>query len=328
MANTSARTLQLLSLLQSHRYWPGEELAARLKVSVRTLRRDIDRLRELGYPVEASRGVEGGYQLAAGAALPPLVVDDDEAVALAVGLTTTTHFSITGIEEASVRALTKVIQVLPARLRRKIDSIRAMTLPATLTDRPAIDAVVLTTVAQACRDEVRVDFSYSAKDGTQTKRQVEPHRLVSLGRNWYLVAYDLTRHDWRSFRLDRLSDPNVTKSHFRPRELPTQDAVTFVRKGIASLAREPREVEVIVHAPGDMVREKVGNWGVVDDLDGQRCRLRMTPDAFNWPAMGLGVIGAEFEIIHPPEFVDYVADWGARFTRAANACAEGGPCLP
>src|SRR6266851_2217327 len=194
MANTSSRTLRLLSLLQTHRFWPGDELADRLEVSPRTLRRDIDRLRELGYPVDAHRGVDGGYQLAAGAVLPPLVLDDEEAVALAIGLRTAAQGAVAGIEEASVRALAKVVHVMPPRLRRRVDALRAATVPAVwATTGPTVDAGLLTAVAQACRDEERLRFAYTVQSGERTARHVEPHRLVSLGRRWYLVAYDLLR---------------------------------------------------------------------------------------------------------------------------------------
>jgi predicted DNA-binding transcriptional regulator YafY len=186
MANTSSRTLRLLSLLQTHRYWPGAELADRLGVSVRTLRRDVDRLRELGYPVEANRGVDGGYQLAAGAAMPPLVLDDEEAVALAVGLQAAANGGVAGVAEASVRALAKVVPVMPPRLRRRVEALRMATVPATFADGgPAVDPGTLTAVAQACRDAERLEFGYAAADGTRTDRLAEPFRLVPLGRRWY-----------------------------------------------------------------------------------------------------------------------------------------------
>src|ERR1700759_3238322 len=210
MANTSTRTLRLLSLLQARRYWPGGELAGRLGVSARTLRRDVDRLRELGYPVEAQRGVAGGYQLAAGSALPPLVVDDEEAVALALGLQAAAQGAVEGIAEASVRALAKVVQVMPARLRRRGQALGAVTVPAGWeavggAARGTVDPAGLTPLALACRDTERVRFSYTAAGGEQADREAEPHRLVLLGRRWYLVGYDLDRQDWRSYRLDRLA---------------------------------------------------------------------------------------------------------------------------
>ena len=219
MANTSSRTLRLLSLLQTRRYWPGEELAGQLRVSPRTLRRDIDRLRELGYPIQAQRGVAGGYQLAAGSALPPLVVDDEEAVALALGLQAAAQGAVEGLAESSVRALAKVVQVMPARLRRRVQALGAMTVPASWEGAAgtSVDPEVLTTLALACRDTERIRFSYTAAGGEPTGRHVEPHRLVLLGRRWYLAGYDLDRQGWRSYRLDRLASPTGTGARFRPR---------------------------------------------------------------------------------------------------------------
>jgi predicted DNA-binding transcriptional regulator YafY len=319
MANTSSRTLRLLSLLQTHRFWAGGELAGRLDVSVRTLRRDIDRLRELGYPVEASRGVDGGYQLAAGAALPPLVVDDDEAVAIAVGMQAAAQGAVAGIEEPAVRALTKVVQVMPPRLRRRVDALRAVTEPANWGTgaAPALDPAVLIAVAQACRDTERLEFAYTARGGESTQRHVEPHRLVPLGRRWYLVAYDLVRHDWRSFRLDRLTDPRTPGTRFRTRELPAADAATFVRAGV-EVQERPHRVEARVHAPAARVQERIGRWGTVEELDEGSCVLRMTTDTLDWSAMALGSIGAEFEVLAPAELAEYVREWGARFTRAGR----------
>ncbi len=319
MANTSTRTLRLLSLLQARRYWPGTELAGRLGVSARTLRRDIDRLRELGYPVEAQRGVEGGYQLAAGAALPPLVVDDEEAVALAVGLQAAAQGSAEGIAEASVRALAKVVQVMPGRLRRRVEALTAMTVPANWGsgERPSLDPGALTTIALACRDAERLRFGYVSADGAQSARHVEPHRLVSLGRRWYLVGYDLDRQDWRSFRLDRLAEPRGTGARFRPRELPAEDAAAFVRAGIGTLWAV-HDVEVLAEAPADQVRERIGRWVTVEPDGPARCRIRMSTDALEWTLMGLGLMGAEFSAVSPPELVEQLRDWGGRFTRAAG----------
>jgi predicted DNA-binding transcriptional regulator YafY len=318
MANTSSRTLRLLSLLQTHRHWPGPELASRLGVSPRTLRRDVDRLRELGYPVDASRGVEGGYQLAAGAALPPLVVDDDEAVALAVGMQAVAQGAVAGIEEAGVRALTKVVQVMPPRLRRRVDALRAVTVPAAWNAGPPLDPDVLIAVAQACRDDERLEFGYTARGGEPADRLVEPHRLVPLGRRWYLVAYDLHRHDWRSFRLDRLCAPRRTGARFRPRTLPAEDAAAFVRAGLAARQSEPFAVEVLVRTSAGDVREHVGRWAQVEEVDGDACLLRMTVDDLAWPAMALGSLGAEFEVRSPPELTALLADWATRFARAAR----------
>lgn len=318
MANTSSRTLRLLSLLQTHRHWPGAELAARLDVSPRTLRRDVDRLRELGYPVDATRGVEGGYQLAAGAALPPLVVDDDEAVALAVGMQAVAQGAVAGIEEPAVRALTKVVQVMPPRLRRRVDALRSVTVPATWNAGPPLDPDVLITVAQACRDTERLEFAYTARDAAAADRLVEPHRLVPLGRRWYLVAYDLHRHDWRSFRLDRLAGPRRTGARFLPRDLPADDAAAFVRAGMAALAPVQHDVEVAVAAPAERVRERAGRWGRVEDAGDGTCVLRMRVDDLAWPAMLLGSIGAEFTVRAPAELTAVLGSWAERFARAAG----------
>src|SRR5215831_12496460 len=316
MANTSSRTLRLLSLLQTHRFWPGDELADRLGVSARTLRRDVDRLRELGYPVEARRGLDGGYQLGAGAALPPLVLDDDEAVALAIGLRAAAQGAIVGIEESSVRALAKVARIMPPHLRRRVDALRAMTNgPVAWSGGPNVDATVLTTVAQACRDEERLRFAYTAQSAERSSRHVEPHRLVSLGRRWYLVAYDLGRSDWRSFRLDRLDNLRTTGMRFQPRELPAEDPVSFVRAGIENLPTR-RRIEAVVHAPGATVRGRVGQWATIEDMDDATCRLRMTVDNLDWPVLTLGAIGADFEVVRPPELVDHLREWGARLLRA------------
>ncbi|MEQ4300015.1 YafY family protein [Plantactinospora sp. B6F1] len=325
MANTSSRTLRLLSLLQTHRYWPGTELADRLGVSVRTLRRDVDRLRELGYPVEAHRGVDGGYQLAPGAALPPLVVDDEEAVALAVGLQAAAHGAVAGIQESSIRAFTKVVQVMPPRLRRRVDALHAMTVPAFWGDGagPTVQATILTTVAQACRDAERLRFRYTARDGQRTERLVEPYRLVSLGRRWYLVGYDLTRHDWRSFRLDRLHDPVGTGARFHPRQLPAEDPATFVRTGIENLPA-PYRVEVLLHAPLATAESRLGRWASLEYVDERRCRMVMTADTLDWPIMALGSLGAEFEVLSPAELVDQLREWSERFRRGtAPGPADG-----
>jgi predicted DNA-binding transcriptional regulator YafY len=316
MANTSSRTLRLLSLLQTHRYWPGLELAERLGTSVRTLRRDVDRLRELGYPVAAQRGVDGGYQLAAGAAMPPLLLDDEEAVALVIGLRAAAQGAIAGIEDASVRALAKVQQVMPPRLRRQVDALRAATVPAVWSSGPTIDPEALTSVAQACRDEERIRFAYTAQSGEQTARHVEPYRLVSLGRRWYLVAYDLVRQDWRIFRLDRLERARSTGLRFAPRELPATDAAAYVRASLGGVAATSHTVEVLVFAPAATVRPQVGQWATVEEVDAQRCQLRMVTDNLDWPAHALGSLAADFEVLRPPQMVEHIREWGARFTRA------------
>lgn len=225
MSETSARLLNLLSLLQTPREWPGSELAGRLGVTTRTIRRDIDRLRELGYPVHATMGAEGGYRLTAGAAMPPLLLDDDEAVAVAVGLRTAAAGGVDGIEEVSVRALAKLEQVLPHRLRRRVGALTAFTVPILDAGGPRVDPHTLTELAHACRDRQRFRFDYTAHDGTASRRTVEPLRLVWARRHWYLVAWDADRADWRTYRADRLTPtpphgPRFTPVRHRPRTSP------------------------------------------------------------------------------------------------------------
>ncbi|NED95513.1 YafY family transcriptional regulator [Phytoactinopolyspora alkaliphila] len=315
MANTSSRMLRLLSLLQTHRYWPGGELAQRLEVSERTLRRDIERLRELGYPVDASRGVAGGYQLQAGAALPPLLLDDEEAVAIAVGLRTASGGAVEGIEETSVRALTKVVQVMPPRLRRRVDALQAFTVPAVWGGGPTVNAETLTVIAQACRDDERLRFRYTTRSGDHAVREVEPHRMVSLARRWYLVAWDVERHDWRTFRVDRLGEPTVTGARFRPRELPASDAAEFVRSQLSSMSSR-YAVDVVLRAAADEVQKITGRWAQIEPIDEGSCRLRMTVDDLGWPAMVLGAVQAEFDVVGPPELVDRLKTIGELFVRS------------
>jgi predicted DNA-binding transcriptional regulator YafY len=321
MANTSSRTLRLLSLLQSRRYWPGPELAARLDVSARTLRRDVERLRELGYPVQGHRGAEGGYQLAAGASLPPLVLDDDEAVSLAVGMMAAARSSVIGIEDASVRAMAKVMQVLPARLRRRVDALQSMTEPMTWGAQPAspvvVNAQLLTAVAQSCRDAERMRFAYTARAGEQSQRHVEPHRLVFEGRRWYMVGYDLDRHDWRSFRLDRMDAVERTGARFAQRPLPADDAAAFVRASLNWVATR-HAVTAVALLPAGEATARIGRWSAVEPIDARSCRLRMEVDDLEWAALALGTLGAPFTVEGPPELRELLAAWGARFAAAAS----------
>jgi predicted DNA-binding transcriptional regulator YafY len=325
MSDPSVRTLRLLALLQTRRYWAGTDLADRLEVSLRTLRRDVDRLRELGYPVEGQRGIDGGYALAPGAALPPLVLDDDEAVALAVGLQAAATGGVAGMAETSVRALAKVVQVMPARLRRRVDALRAMTVPMTWDGDPgpSVDPAVLTTVALACRDAERLEFAYIAPGRPRTDRSVEPHRLVSLGRRWYLVGYDLDRQDWRSFRLDRLHAPRGTGARFGPRRFAADDVETFVREGMAGARRAPYAVTAAVRAPADGVRRRIGRWATVEDDGAGGCRVQMDVDDLDWPATALAMTGAEFTVLAPPELVDHLARMAGRMAAAVDASRAG-----
>ncbi|HWM72466.1 MAG TPA: YafY family protein [Nocardioides sp.] len=315
--NTSARMLRLLSLLQTHRYWPGEELAGRLEVSGRTLRRDIDRLRELGYAVDAVRGVAGGYQLRAGGSLPPLLLEDEEAVAIAVGLRSGAAGAVGGMEETSVQALTKVISLMPPRLRRRMDALKSQTeAPGPWAGAPVVDAGVLTTLAQACRDDEPLKFDYKARESATTHRWVEPHRLVSLGRRWYLVAYDRDRQDWRSFRVDRISKAVATGQRFRPRELPAEDALTFVQSGFRQIPQR-YAVRVRFEVPAELVAGFVGRWADVEPDGDAACVMTMNTDTLDWPMMVLANIDAEFRIEQPAELAELVSRAADRMTRCS-----------
>jgi predicted DNA-binding transcriptional regulator YafY len=313
--STSARMLRLLSLLQTHRYWPGGELAGRLEVSPRTLRRDVERLRELGYAVDAVRGVAGGYQLRAGGQLPPLLLEDEEAVAIAVGLQSAAGGAAPGMEETSVQALTKVIGLMPPRLRRRMDALRSQTDRQPWTGGPPLDPALLTTLAQACRDDEPLHFTYTARESEPTERWVEPHRLVSIGRRWYLVAYDRDRQDWRSFRVDRIAEPRPTGQRFRPRELPAEDAVAFVQAGLRSRSHR-YAVRVVFATTPEHVAAYVGQWGTVTAHDGGTL-LEMAADTLEWPLMIVANVEAEFRVEEPTELVAAVAVAADRFARAS-----------
>lgn len=306
--------LRLLSLLQTHRYWPGPELSERLEVSARTLRRDVDRLRELGYTVDAVRGAAGGYQLRAGGSLPPLLLEDEEAVAIAVGLRTAAASAVSGTDDWSVQALSKVLSLMPPRLRRQMDAVASQTeSPGPWEGAPVFDAAVLTTLAQACRDSEVLRFDYAAREAEVTHRRVEPLRLVSLGRRWYLVAYDRDRADWRSFRLDRIAAPEPTGQRFRARDLPADDALAFVQQGIRRMPQR-YAVRVRVATAADELAAQVGRWGTVSE-DGEGCVLEMNVDDLDWPVMVLAGSGAEFAVESPPELAEKVAEVAARFSR-------------
>ncbi len=315
MSDPTSRVLQLLSLLQTHRFWPGTELADRLRVSPRTLRRDVDRLRELGYLVDATPGVAGGYRLAAGNHLPPLLLDDEEAVAIAVGLRSAADASVQGIDQTAVRALAKLEQVLPDRLRRQVHAVHANVVPLRWSARgPLVDPDALALLSLACRDHEQVQFDYARRDGEESRRLVEPHQLVSAGRRWYLVAWDLRREDWRTFRLDRLSEVRHAGPRFRPRELPAEDAAAFVE---ASMGAMPTrfQAQVIVDAPNDVVAETTRYLASESEVlaDG-RCRVRIGADSLEWMAVTIANLALDgaIELDGPEELRSMVAVVGAR----------------
>ncbi|WP_098008958.1 YafY family protein [Streptomyces sp. sk226] len=349
MTDTPARLLKLLSLLQTPREWPGGELADRLDVSPRTIRRDIDRLRDLGYPVEASRGSVGGYRLVAGAAMPPLLLDDEEAVAIAVGLRAGAGHAIEGVDEASVRALAKLEQVLPSRLRHRVSALQNATVALTRGDGSTIDPRTLTTLASAVTGRERLRFAYLSGDGTPSKRLVEPCRLVSAGQRWYLVAYDLGREDWRTFRVDRVGEPYATGARFAPRPLPVEgppdapatgpdgardgsgsgsgtaygsgggDAAVFLARSMRRMQPELR-LDVRFSAPAEFVAARLPAHLGAPEPDGEGgCRLRSScTDSLEWVALRLALVDCEFSAQGPPQLVEYLADLGSRLTRAAR----------
>ncbi len=317
MTTTSSRLLELLSLLQARRDWPGSELADRLDVSRRTVRRDVERLRELGYPVESIAGPAGGYRLRAGTAMPPLLLEDDEAIAIAVGLRTAARASVAGIEESSVRALVKLEQVLPAQLRRRVAALGSATIAPAGTG-PTVDPRHLTTIAAACRDAECIRFGYRSRDGTDSRREVEPHSLVNLGRHWYLVAWDRRREDWRTFRVDRLARPASSGVRFLPRKLPAKDAAAYVRRSITG-APNRYEARLTLHAAADEIAERVpAYWGTVKEIDGHSCEYLTGDDDLGWLATRIAMLGVDFEVHEPPELAEHLRALAGRLTRAAG----------
>ncbi|GAA2305030.1 YafY family protein [Actinomadura sp. NPDC048955] len=316
---SSERLLRLLSLLQTRREWSGPELCERLSVSPRTVRRDIERLRGLGYPVHATLGAAGGYVLEAGAAMPPLLLDDEEAVAIAVGLRAATGGAVEGIAEASVRALAKLEQVLPARLRRRVTALHAAT--TTLGSPPAGPVAApetLTVLAAACRDHERVRFAYRGADDRETRRLVEPHGLVSAGRRWYLVAFDAGRDDWRIFRVDRVSGPLPTGVRVAPRELPAAGTAEFVTRFMAGTHPATRAV-LLVHASARELADRFRvTEGEVEPVDDRTCVLRTSADSLEWTALRIAYLDIDFEIREPAELRDRVAAMAERLSRAAR----------
>ncbi len=313
MLETSARLLRLLALLQSRRDWQGSELADELRISPRTVRRDVDRLRELGYPVNATTGSFGGYRLGAGAELPPLLLDDNEAVAVAVALRTT---PVTGLEEVSLRALLKLEQVLPSRLRHRVSALQTVESVPRDNPAPAVNAELLSTLAAACRDSDTIRFDYNAHDGTPSRRRVQPHRLVNWGRRWYLVAWDADKQDWRSFRVDRITQPVPPHGpRFTPREF---DATTYVASRVTSAAWR-FEARVLVRAPAEAVAARINPAvGTVEAVDSTSCVLVTGADSVETMAVWIGMLGFDFEVTSPPELVAHVRTLADRYARAVQ----------
>jgi len=317
MLETSARLLRLLSLLQARRDWTSAELAGRLGVTTRTIRNDIGRLRGLGYPVDARPGVAGGYRLGAGGAMPPLLLDEEEAVAVAIGLRTAASGSIAGIEETSMRALAKLQQVLPSRLRRQVSALRAYALPVPARGTQ-VDPDVLTLIASACRDHERLRFDYRAHSGAASRRSVEPYRLVNDRRRWYLVAFDTDRDAWRTFRVDRIDPRTPAGPRFTPRALPPdQEIAAQVARGAGEAAWRYR-ARVIVHAPTAHVRSRLPIPVEVESLGEDRCAFEPGSDHPEMLALYLGMLDADFIIVDSPELVAALRKLTGRYQRAID----------
>ncbi|WP_329522435.1 helix-turn-helix transcriptional regulator [Spirillospora sp. NBC_01491] len=316
MLETSARLLRMLSLLQAHRDWSGAELAERLGVTMRTVRRDVDRLRELGYPVHATAG-SPGYRLGAGSDLPPLLLDDDEAVAVAVGLRTAAGGTVAGIEETSVRALAKLERVLPARLRHRVHALQSMTVPMTGAGTP-VDPDVLTAIAAACRDHEGLRFDYRSHGGQQSSRSAEPHRLVHSGRRWYLVGWDVDREDWRTYRVDRLSLRRPNGPRFVPRDPPAEDLAAYTSRAISS-APYRYQARLTMHAPAEVVTGHMPpTVGAVEPVDAETCVLLCGANNLDEIVVWVALMDIGFEVHDPPELVERIAAMASRLHTASR----------
>jgi predicted DNA-binding transcriptional regulator YafY len=317
MWQTSTRLLQLLTMLQARRDWSGQELASRLEVSTRTIRTDIERLRDLGYPVEASPGVGGGYRLSHGTTMPPLLLDDEEVVAVAVALRSTAGAGVTGIEEASLRALIKLEQMLPNRLRHRIDEVRTATVSVPGAG-PTVDLAVLSAIAGAIRASEQLRFDYVAHDGRHTIRTTEPQRLVVWGRRWYLLAWDVDRADWRTFRVDRIKPKTPTGPRFPPRTLTDDEASRFVQRS-AGTATWRYRARIRIHAPLDQVRALLPVAVDVAADGPDRCIIEAGSDTPHQLALYVGLLDIDFDILEPPGLADAFIRLAERYQRAAEA---------
>lgn len=313
---TTARVLRLLDLLQSRPVWSGTELASRLGVTTRSVRRDVERLRDLGYPVNAAHGAGGGYQLGAGRRLPPLLLDDDEAVAIAVCLRLAAGGTVEGLGEAAVRTLAKLDQVLPGRLRSQVEAIHEATVTLT-SDTAPVDAAILLLLARACRETERVTFAYAGPRGSG-ERRVEPYRLVATGRRWYLFGFDLDRDDWRIFRLDRMTAAESRGWRFRPRD-DAPDAADHVRRSISQGAYD-HVCRVRIEAPKSLVEKQIpASVGTVTADGRTRCIFEAGGNHLGWMAMHLGVLPWEMTVLDPPELREVMREQAARMLRAVGA---------
>jgi predicted DNA-binding transcriptional regulator YafY len=318
MSETSARLLALLSLLQARRDWPGQLLAERLEVSPRTVRRDVDRLRDLGYPVRATKGPDGGYRLDAGADLPPLLFDDDQAIAVAVALQTATT-TVTGIEEGALRALATVRQVMPARLRQRVDALQVTTVDRYASRRTTVDSDKLIAIGTAVRAREILRFDYDAPGATEEwvpPRKAEPHHLVTWGGRWYLVGWDLDRNDWRTFRVDRMTPKTPTGPRFTPRELPAPDVATYIAAKFHGQDQNPCRGEAILQVPASLVAKYAGRGAIVEEVTPTSCRLILTAWSWTGLAATFGMFECDLEFVGPQELKDAASQLAARYREA------------
>lgn len=317
MAKTSARLLRLLALLQSRGFWTGDELAERLEVTTRTVRRDVDRLRDLGYPVGSSVGVAGGYQLGAGASIPPLLLEDDEALAVALGLRTAASGGVAGVEPAALRALAKLEQVLPKRLRRRVDALAVAVAPLYF-EGPRAQPTVLAALALATRGHQVARFRYGDRTGRDTQRTTEPHGLVHTGSRWYLAAFDLDRDDWRTFRVDRIEGEVTLGDRFAERSIPGGKAAKLVARSVATRPYA-HVARVVFDAPRETIAARVSpSTGVVERIDDTRCRLELGGGSLDGLARWLTLIGHDFVVEDPPELREHLRRLATRLRRAAR----------
>ena len=318
MAETTARVLALLNLLQTHRQWAGPQLAERLGVTERTLRRDIERLRELGYAIKATRGSAGGYRLGQGAQLPPLLLTDEEAVTMAIGLRLAANQGLIDGEQSSLSALAKFEQVLPPALRARVNALASI-LQTGLPSGVPVSQELLGQLALACRDRERVRFAYTTAGGVAGRRVVEPHSVVAGANNWFLVCWDLDRDDWRTFRIDRIEGFFGTRVHFEPRELPAEDAAEFLAAAVSSLLSTGHSAEAVLAMPYDAMRERFGPWseGAVP-IDAGHTSWPLVGSALEMLVSALAWIPArvDYELRGSDEFLAVAAETADRMSRA------------
>ncbi len=322
MLNPSARLLRLLALLQARQFWSGAELSERLEVTGRTLRRDVERLRSLGYPVQATPGVAGGYQLGAGASLPPLLLEDDEALAITIALHTVAAGSVSGIEDAAVRAVTKLERVLPSRLLRRERALRASILTLNRAG-PRASSTALSALAAACGEHQTVRFRYVGRNASAGERFVEPAGLVHTGRRWYLVAWDVHREAWRTFRVDRVDGEVAVGERFAPRAPPEGgDLRRYVSHSVSVDAYQTK-ARVLLHAPLAVAAERVSQaTGVLEPRDERSCVLETGAESLASLAFWISFLGFDFEVLEPQELIDELRELGQRIGRSLGASAS------